>query len=465
MIDQMERKLVNLAFSSKTNIEFEEKMREIIYQEISKVVSRVFEEIDNQLVTNTKAKGYEIERRDNRIIQFLFGDVEFSRRLYKKGKSSLYALDDYLGFEARVRYSQLVQSKITRLTSRGEFAKISEAVNMLTPLSISAHGVHQITQRVSQKIKNYEECKGEFITNDKKKLPVLYLEGDAILIKDRSGKGELLTLHRYQVHEGVIKNGNRSKCINKYLASGFSRKKAFNEMLNYLHSHYDLSNTIILSCSDGGSGYEPSVFYELALGCKHYEHFLDRYHLMRKIDERTYFCKQKLVDKLKRAIRSYSKKDVDLILDTMESIADVRKDSIQAIEYIRLLRRYIRRNWKYIKPIGKRELPGIENYKGLGTFESNHRPFSYRMKKQGRAWSKKGAENMVRVINSINNGDFSEAISVNWEKKLEKILDIEVDMRELLNNEFENHQIKQGRIVNYGSSSSSFCRFKKRIME
>ncbi|MSE06766.1 ISLre2 family transposase, partial [Lactobacillus salivarius] len=97
-------------------------------------------------------------------------------------------------------------------------------------------------------------------------------------------------------------------------------------------------------------------------------------------------------DKLKRAIRSYSKKDVDLILDTMESIADVRKDSIQAIEYIRLLRRYIRRNWKYIKPIGKRELPGIENYKGLGTFESNHRPFSYRMKKQGRAWSKKGAE-------------------------------------------------------------------------
>ena len=126
MIDQMERKLVNLAFSSKTNIEFEEKMTEIIYQEISKVVSRVFEEIDNQLVTNTKAKGYEIERRDNRIIQFLFGDVEFSRRLYKKGKSSLYALDDYLGFEARVRYSQLVQSKITRLTSRGEFAKISE---------------------------------------------------------------------------------------------------------------------------------------------------------------------------------------------------------------------------------------------------------------------------------------------------------------------------------------------------
>ena len=72
---------------------------------------------------------------------------------------------------------------------------------------------------------------------------------------------------------------------------------------------------------------------------------------------------------------------------------------------------------------------------------------------------------MVRVINSINNGDFSEAISVNWEKKLEKILDIEVDMRELLNNEFENHQIKQGRIVNYGSSSSSFGRFKKRIME
>lgn len=143
----------------------------------------------------------------------------------------------------------------------------------------------------------------------------------------------------------------------------------------------------------------------------------------------------------------------------------MQKDSIQAIEYIRLLRRYLRRNWKYIKPISKRKLPGIENYKGLGTFESNHLPFSYRMKKQGRAWSKKGAENMVRVINSINNGDFSEAISVNWEKKMEKILDVEIDMRELLSNEFKSHQIKRGRIVNYGSSSSSFGRFKKRITE
>ncbi len=78
-------------------------------------------------------------------------------------------------------------------------------------------------------------------------------------------------------------------------------------MLNYLQNHYDLSNTIVLSNSDGGSGYEPEVFQELTLGCKQHEHFLDRYHLNRKIRERMYFCPQELLNKMMVAVKNIQK--------------------------------------------------------------------------------------------------------------------------------------------------------------
>ena len=464
-MNQLENKLVKLAFTAKTNIDFEKQMNQLIYQEVSQTVKHVFERIDGQLIANTKAQGYKIERKDSRTIQFAFGDVEFSRRLYKQGKKSLYALDEYLGFVARQRYSPLMQMKITQLTSKGEFKKVSEAINILTPLSVSAHGVHQITQRVSLKIKDHEANKKELVLEEKKKVPILFLEGDALLIKNRSKNGNFITIHRYQVHEGIRKKGKRSECINKHLTSNSSRKKAFKDMLDYLHNHYDLSNTIILSCSDGGSGYDPEVFFELALGCKQHEHFLDRYHLIRKLEERAYFCEPELVDKLKQAIFEYSEEKLARVLDTIESVASTEEESSKAIEYVKLLRNYLKRNWKYIKPIRLRTLAGISNNKGLGVFESNHRPFSYRMKKQGRAWSKKGAENMVRVINSIINGEFEEAIKSDWEQEIEKLDNVEIDMEKLMKDEFKEHEIKTVNIVNCDSNSSSFGRIKKSIIK
>ena len=52
-----------------------------------------------------------------------------------------------------------------------------------------------------------------------------------------------------------------------YLRQGINR--------DYLDLHYDLSESLVLTSSDGGSGYEQSAFEELISGSKRHEHFLD----------------------------------------------------------------------------------------------------------------------------------------------------------------------------------------------
>ena len=69
----------------------------------------------------------------------------------------------------------------------------------------------------------------------------------------------------------------------------------------------------------------------------------------------------------------HDKAKVTTQLDTMESLAE---DDCQ-VEQLKRLRAYLDRNWEYLVPVKMRGI--TEELKGLGTCESNHRPFSFRM--------------------------------------------------------------------------------------
>lgn len=453
----IEAKINKLVAGNDNNITFEKAVYQLMNAEFSKILSRVFEDIDHRLVSKMQAAGYTVARKDKRSVQFLFGDVTFERRLWQKGKRYCYPLDELLGIAPHLRYSPLVQAKIANLTTKIEFRKVAEAVNSLTALNVSPSGVHAITQRIAEKTTAYQEDEKEIMCPQKKQIPVLYLEGDALLIKSQT-KGRI-NIHRFQVHEGVKKNGNRSQCLNVHQFSGESRKRCFNDMLNYLQKHYDLSDTLIMSNSDGGSGYEPTVFYELALGCKQHEHFLDRYHLNRKIKERMYFCRE-LIEPMSKALKEYAKAKVTSVLDTMESIAVIQEDSQKAEQYTRLLRNYLERNWPYIKPFNKRQINVAKL--GLGVCESKHRPYSYRMKHQGRSWCKKGAQNMIKLITQKQNGEYWKAIEADWDQRLSVDKEKTLDTQGLFSNDHVGHEgVRHGAIVNNGSKTALGALSKK----
>lgn len=54
---------------------------------------------------------------------------------------------------------------------------------------------------------------------------------------------------------------------------------------------YNLKDTVVISNSDGGSGYEKEQFEYIIGRCERHEHFRDRYHVNRKIKERLQFEK------------------------------------------------------------------------------------------------------------------------------------------------------------------------------
>nr|WP_095759706.1 UPF0236 family protein [Ligilactobacillus salivarius] len=278
----------------------------------------------------------------------------------------------------------------------------------------------------------------------------------------KSQKKRRISIHRFQVHEGVIKEGNRTKTINLHRCTDTSRRKAYKDMLRYLHDNYDLTDTIVLTNSDNGSGYEPEVFQELTLECKQHEHFLDKYHLNRKIEERMYFCDFELIKKMKQAIYEYSKKDVEIVLDTMEAIAVIKKDHSQSKRATEKLAAYLSRNWDYIKPLNLREIEGVSSSKGLGICENSHRPYVYRMKRQGKTWSPGGAKNMVKLIDSLENNIFEEAIKAdNKKENLDSIPEPKINMNDILLDRFVEHTAVKNGKINSESKSSPLGIIKK----
>ncbi|MFL2096764.1 UPF0236 family transposase-like protein, partial [Marinilactibacillus psychrotolerans] len=175
------------------------------------------ERLDKKCIQSYKDQGYEMDSVRKRTMQFTFGTVEFSRRrVRKKGEKSLIPLDKFLQLSPRSRNSPLVEMKAAQMASDGVYRKAADAINLLTNFSLSHSAIHSITQRVGQKVQEWTEQKPSSnvtMMKEKRKVPVLFIEGDGLLLTRRKGK-ERAELHRVQIHEGVAKKGKRPVLVN-----------------------------------------------------------------------------------------------------------------------------------------------------------------------------------------------------------------------------------------------------------
>ncbi|WP_173000648.1 UPF0236 family transposase-like protein, partial [Lactobacillus helveticus] len=125
-------------------------------------------------------------------------------------------------------------------------------------------------------------------------------------------------------------------------------------------------------------------FDEIVGRCSKHEHFLDVFHLNKKIKDRLCFAPE-LQGKLIYALEfKYDRDLVNTILDTAESKLIDELDTAQNHEHLTRLRSYIDRRWDDIKPFKMRDLKVA---KAIGSCESNHRKYTYRVKGQGKYWS------------------------------------------------------------------------------
>lgn len=365
---------------------------------------QALELLDRQLIPSMKAQGYQIDHALDRKVSFFFGPVTYRRRRYvKTGSPAVYPVDELLNLEPKKRHSKYVQNVFAQASTLGVYRKVSEAIDLVSMLSISHQQLQQLATAVGEEIdQNQRNDLSHNPKSGEKKVPILYVEGDAFYVGAQGGGN--IAVHRYQVCEGRQRIGkSRTTLVNYKEFIDLDRETAFEQLQNYLESTYDLSNTLLVTNSDEGTGYQKHNFSDLAGSVKAHEHFVDRYHVNRKIKARLRFVPEDLVKEFQKALWQYDSTLLSPLYDTLESLCETAKDSYELGE----LKKYIGRNWLWLKPFWQRPLlKGHESV--IGTCESHHRYFTFRMKKQGRRWGERGAQAMVKLLSAKRNGEFDK---------------------------------------------------------
>lgn len=400
--------IMEIIKGASNEIEMEKRSWLYLSQLNCKILAKALENIDNELVSKYKEKGYRSQRTDTRTIQGMFGPLTYRRHHMKRDdEPGFYPLDYELGFEKYQRFTPYFQYNVARVAARSVYRATAEAVNLLTPVNISHQKVGTIIKHVGEMYQVYEQEQNERTpepTEELRKPEILYLEGDGVLIKGQGCRQQ--EIHRFQLATGVKVNGKRRELEGVHVVADTSRTNAVKQMKEYLERYFDLSGCMVLSNSDGGSGYEKEVFADIVDGCKSHEHFRDRYHVNEKIKQRLGFADKKLVNHMQRMVWGYKWEDVCTCLDTAESQAE----HDEQIDQVKRLRSYLERNWDCLKPADMRT--GLADHvKGIGTCESNHRIYTYRMKRQGRRWGKVGGLAMVKIITGLRNRDLNCALT------------------------------------------------------
>lgn len=126
---------------------------------------------------------------------------------------------------------------------------------------------------------------------------------------------------------------------------------------------------------------------------------------------------------------------------------------------------YLERNAPYIPSLSQR---GIHTEIYLGTAETNHRFYSYRMKRQGRSWSSEGMEYMVWVLTARKNKTLTQALLYHANgksyKKMDRAMHKAVVQAERRTRNYRPGCL-EGRIGVYGASSSPMGRLARAIQK
>ena len=468
--------VISIIKESKDSIEAERKIEHWLMRVTCQLIAAALERIDAELYQIYKAQGWRVARRDSRTIYCRYGELTYTRRLLQKDGKSFYPLDRKMGFEPRKHYSLGMIEQIVEAVAITTARSASELLQNLAGITISHQSVIALKNYAGEKAKAYEKA---LVEENKAESPaqpeIIAIEGDGVILKNKK-KGSASEVHRIQVYEGVRKNGNRTELVGLRCFASTSRKELFAMVRSYLLGHYDLSKTTVLSNGDGGSGYQFQDFERMVEGCLDHQHFRDCYHVHEKIRTRLSFCNRKLIDRIIRELHQTDDimKQIPVWMDTARSCARTEED----LEEVDKLQSYLERNAPYIPSLSQR---GIHTEIHLGTAETNHRFYSYRMKRQGRSWSSEGMECMVWVLTARKNKTLTAALLYHANGKSYKKMDramhkaavqAERKIAQNVRSEAQKRKMRnyrpgclEGRIGVYGASSSPMGRLARAIQK
>ncbi|MGJ0021573.1 ISLre2 family transposase [Streptococcus dysgalactiae] len=375
---------------------------------------------DAQMVPVMKAKGYRCIHSMERTVVFTFGEFTIRRRRWQKGNHWVVPVDEKLGLKKNVRYSLEFMYQIADLATMMPYEKVIKVVQLMYHIVITKPTVVKAVKISRELLKEKEAYRffDEDIPVDKKSVDMIYLEGDGVMVKAREEglDNRNVDLSHFVVHTGSQKVGsNRFVLQNKKEFVSLDNRQMRQKILDYLYNHFDIApNTLLITNSDGGHGYTPYVFKEIAkaLKVKQHEHFWDRYHVNEKIKSFFKLYPVELMTGAFQSIKQHDKEKLRTVFDTTEALILMEEE----MEGFNQFKRKLLNNFQYTKSA---ELRGFSRA-GIGVMESQHRKITYRMKKRGMYWTIQGAETMSQLIVLSYEGQLRDLFFGSWREDYQK---------------------------------------------
>lgn len=399
-------------------------IKELFQQYNTKTFTDFIQKYDEQMVPIMKARGYQCIHSMERTVAFTFGEFTFKRKRWKKGTDWVVPVDDKLGLPKNTRFSWELLYQIASLATIMPYDKVVQVIGLLYNISITKPTVVKAVKLGAELLAEkadyhyYEEAAAQA----KEAVDVIYVEGDGVMLKakDQDSTNHRFDLTHFVVHTGRRQIGkNRFELLNKKEFIGLDHHFVREQVLDYLYSTYDITkDTLLITNSDGGHGYTPYVFKELAksLNIKKHEHFWDTYHLNQKVAVFFKPYPEELLIKAQEAILTHDKKALRLVLDSTESLLSTEKE----LETFQHFKRKLLNNFQYTKPAHLRGL----SHAGIGVMESQHCKVTNRMKHRGMYWTLTGAQALSQMILLADKNDLEELFFGDWQDAYQPIKEL-----------------------------------------
>lgn len=383
-------------------------------------------EYDDQMIPVMKARGYTCIHSMERTVAFTFGEFTFRRRRWKKGSKWFVPVDEKLGLKKNVRFSWEFMYQVARLSTMLPYEKVTQVIQMTYHITITKPTVVQAIKLCEHLLKErsaYRFYKEEKKQTSKMKADVIYIEGDGVMVKARTddSDNQHFDLSHFVVHTGSRKVGiNRFELQDKKEFVGLNNHLVRDQVLDYLYNTYEITDkSLLITNSDGGHGYTPYVFKEIAKALKitRHEHFWDEYHAKQKLKSFFKLYSEELLDRAFQAIKQHDKGKLRTVFDTTEAMVLTEEE----LETFENFKRKLLNNFQYTK---QAELRGF-SHAGIGVMESQHRKITYRMKKRGMYWTIQGAETMSQMIVLVYEGQLRELFFGSWREDYQQYIDLE----------------------------------------
>jgi len=389
---------------------------EILQNIARKVFEKAITDIDSYL-RNKRERG-KLKNTGKREKYFLtrFGDILYSRTRYKdKDNKSHYLLDEALSIVKNQRIS-LSRARIECfLSGLSSYREVVTCARLLLGNFRSHEAIRQSVLKEGKLLLENQEKKLKQIENlnypDKEAPDTAYMEADATYIslqhrgKKKKEKMEVKAGVGYTGKEARYKTGKSKKLKEKFTFIGTG--KGFMERLSLL-AEERLSLSKVKKVIFGGDGDS-----WITSGIKDYfssaTYILCLYHLYKKFKE----ClgRRKNEQKLIKDLLLSNQIDKGLsVIDQMIRNSYDQKDKDNLVK----LYTYISRNRQGITNQFKLKDKGIER---AGAIESNiNKVIASRFKKRGMSWSKPGALALLKIKETILNGEWNKW----WETERER---------------------------------------------